>query len=123
MRRAGIRCLWYIDDACCALPSSAEALAARDLIEQMFAGSGLAKTPVKGVWEPTQSTDSLPARALESPYASLPRYRIGCLSLAAPRQRSSAQGIFRGPACFCGQVKKVLFKGDYPLLEVLDEKW
>jgi len=54
MRRAGIRCLWYIDDACCALPSRAEALAARDLIEQMFAASGLAKAPDKGVWEPTQ---------------------------------------------------------------------
>ena len=49
MRRAGIRCLWYIDDACCALPSRAEALAARDLIEQMFAASGLAKAPDKGV--------------------------------------------------------------------------
>jgi hypothetical protein len=31
MRRAGIRCLWYIDDACCDLPSRAEALAAQDL--------------------------------------------------------------------------------------------
>ena len=54
MRRAGIRCLWYIDDACCALPSRAEALAARDLIEDMFASSGLTKAPDKGIWEPTQ---------------------------------------------------------------------
>jgi hypothetical protein len=49
MPRAGIWCLWYIDDACCALPSRAEALSARDQIEQMFAGSGLAKAPDKGV--------------------------------------------------------------------------
>lgn len=54
MRQAGIRCLWFIDDALCALPSRAAALAARDLIEEMFCRSGLTKAPDKGVWEPTQ---------------------------------------------------------------------
>jgi hypothetical protein len=54
MHRAGIRCLRYIDDVCCALPSRAEALAASDLIEDMFASSGLTKAPDKGIWEPTQ---------------------------------------------------------------------
>ena len=54
MRRAGIKCLWFLDDALCALPSRAAALAARELIEEMFLRSGLTKAPGKGVWEPTQ---------------------------------------------------------------------
>lgn len=54
MRQAGIRCLWFLDDALCALPSRAAALAARQLIEDMFQRSGLTKAPDKGVWVPTQ---------------------------------------------------------------------
>ena len=55
MRRAGIACLWFLDDCLCALSSRAKALQARDFIEDMFRRSGLTKAPDKGVWEPTRT--------------------------------------------------------------------
>ena len=55
LRRLGVRCLFFVDDALCALPSRAEALRTRALIEEMFARSGLQRAPDKGVWEPTQT--------------------------------------------------------------------
>ena len=54
MRRAGCRTLIWVDDGLCAMPSRAEALAARDLIEDLFQRSGLQRAPDKGVWEPVQ---------------------------------------------------------------------
>ena len=54
MRRAGIRCLWFVDDALLALPSKAAACAARTLVEEMFVRSGLTRAPDKGVWQPTR---------------------------------------------------------------------
>ena len=55
MRRAGIACLWFLDDCLCALSTRAQALQARDFIEDMFRRSGLTKAPDKGVWEPTRT--------------------------------------------------------------------
>ena len=54
MRVRGIRCLWFIDDALIAMPSRAEAVVARDLIEELFLLSGLTRAPDKGQWEPSQ---------------------------------------------------------------------
>lgn len=54
MRSAGIRCLWFVDDALLALPSRAAAFVARSIVEDMFLRSGLSKAPDKGVWIPTQ---------------------------------------------------------------------
>ena len=54
MRSRGIKCLWFIDDALIALPSHSQALAARDLVEDLFRRSGLTRAPDKGVWVPTQ---------------------------------------------------------------------
>jgi len=54
LRRHGIRTLLFIDDALCALPSKADALRARDFIEQMFVRSGLTRASDKGVWTPTR---------------------------------------------------------------------
>ena len=54
LRRHGIRTLLFINDALCALPSKADALQARDFIEQMFVRSGLTRAPNKGVWTPTR---------------------------------------------------------------------
>jgi hypothetical protein len=54
MRKAGIKCLWFLDDCLCALPSRARALEARDFIEALLERSGFRKAPDKGVWEPTQ---------------------------------------------------------------------
>ena len=55
LRKHGIRCLFFVDDALCALPSKAEALRTRALIEEMFLRSGLQRAPDKGVWVPTQT--------------------------------------------------------------------
>ena len=49
MRSRGIKCLWFIDDALIALPSHWQALAARDLVEDLFRRSGLTRAPDKGV--------------------------------------------------------------------------
>ena len=55
MRRRGIRCLWFVDDALIAMPSQAEARAVRDLIEELLANSGLSRAPDKGCWTPTRT--------------------------------------------------------------------
>ena len=55
LRKQGIRCLFFVDDALCALPSKADALRTRAIIEDMFAKSGLQRAPDKGVWVPTQT--------------------------------------------------------------------
>ena len=55
LRKHGIRCLFFVDDTLCALPSKAEALRTRSLIEEMFLRSGLQRAPDKGVWVPTQT--------------------------------------------------------------------
>ena len=55
MRSRGMRCLWFLDDALIALPSKAAAHAARDLIEELLANSGLTRAPDKGIWEPTRT--------------------------------------------------------------------
>ena len=49
LRKHGIRCLFFVDDTLCALPSKAEALRTRSLIEEMFLRSGLQRAPDKGV--------------------------------------------------------------------------
>ena len=54
MRKAGIRCLWFIDDALLALPSKARALEARDFIEELLRRSGFTKAPDKGQWVPAR---------------------------------------------------------------------
>ena len=54
MRVRGIRCLWFIDDALIAMPSRAEAVVARDLIEELFLLSDVTRAPDKGQWEPSQ---------------------------------------------------------------------
>ena len=54
MRARGIRCLWFIDDCLVALPTRAQAIRARAVIEEMLAGAGFTKAPDKGVWEPCQ---------------------------------------------------------------------
>jgi hypothetical protein len=54
MRARGIRCLWFLDDCLVSLPTRAQAIRARAVIEEMLASAGFAKAPDKGVWEPTQ---------------------------------------------------------------------
>ena len=54
MRSRGLRCLWFIDDALIVVPSHAQALAAHDLVKELFRRICLTRATDKGVWVPTQ---------------------------------------------------------------------
>jgi hypothetical protein len=46
--------LWFIDNTLIAMQSRAEAVVARDLIEELFLLICLTRAPDKGQWEPSQ---------------------------------------------------------------------
>lgn len=80
MRRAGLSVLIWVDDGLCAMRTYAEAIIARDLVQQLFLQSGLTKAPGKGVWHPTQRLEQHLGFSIDS------RGR-GCVSVPEGRCR------------------------------------
>ena len=96
MRRAGLSVLIWVDDGLCAMRTYAEAIIARDLVQQLFLQSGLTKAPGKGVWTPTQrleqhlgfSIDSRGRGCVSVPETRCRDIRIQALALGCDAARS-----------------------------------